>query len=156
MTHSEICSNTKTKKARQGSVAGRGSPSRAWEWALVYHLEMYCLRRHMCWTKEETVGKGCLGGEHQGKGTEDNCSATWLTVLGFMVMALVSRLFLANHSDSGSFLVAHTLLSQDGRQREGFWEVLGHMASPFDPSWTLREGGGLLVPCSLPRPPVVK
>ena len=80
------------------------------------------------------VGKACLGGEHQGKGTQDNCSATWLTVLGFMVMALVSGLFLANHSDSGSFPVAHTLLSQDGRQREGFWEVLGHMTSPFDPS----------------------
>ena len=64
---------------------------------------------------------------------EDRC-AMWLAVSGFMLMGLVSRLSLANHSDSGSFLVAHTLLSQDGRQREGFWEVLGHMASPFDPS----------------------
>ena len=40
------------------------------------------------------VGKGCLGGEHQGKGTQDNCSATWLTVLGFMVMELASGLSL--------------------------------------------------------------
>ena len=49
----------------------------------------------------------------------------WLTVSGFMVMALVSRLSLANHSNhsnSGSFLVVHALLSQDGCQREGFWE----------------------------------
>ena len=45
--------------------------------------------------------------------------ATWLAVSGFMVMGLVSRLFLANHSDSESFLVAHALLSQDGCQREG-------------------------------------
>ena len=40
--------------------------------------------------------------------------ATWLAVSGFMVMGLVSGLFLANHSDSESFLVAHALLSQDG------------------------------------------
>ena len=47
----------------------------------------------------------------------------WLAVLGFMVIELVSGLSLANHSDSGSFLVACTLLSQDGFQQEGFWEV---------------------------------
>ena len=38
----------------------------------------------------------------------------WLTVLGFMVMGLVSGLSLANHSDSESFLVVHALFSQDG------------------------------------------
>ena len=48
---------------------------------------------------------------------------------GFMVMGLVSGLSLANHSDSGSFLGAYTLLSQDGCQQEGFW---GHAVSPFD------------------------
>ena len=37
-------------------------------------------------------------------GTQKNCSATWLEVLGFMVMGLVSRLSLTNHSDSESFL----------------------------------------------------
>ena len=42
---------------------------------------------------------------------------------GFMVIGLVSGLSLANHSDSGSFLVARASLSQDGFQREGFWEV---------------------------------
>ena len=30
------------------------------------------------------------------------------------------------------------------------------MVSPFDLSRTLLVGGGLLVPCSLPGPPVVK
>ena len=50
---------------------------------------------------------------------------------GFMVMGLVSRLSLANHSDSKSFLVVHTLFSQDGCQR-GFWEAVGHVVSPFD------------------------
>ena len=80
----------------------------------------------------------------------------WLEVLGFMVMGLVSGLSFANHSDSESFLVVHTLFSQDGCQREGFWEVVGHVVSPFDLSRTLLLGGCLLVPCSLPGPPVVK
>ena len=80
----------------------------------------------------------------------------WLTVSGFMVMRLVSGLFLVNHPDSESFLVAHAPLSQDGCQREGFWEVDGHAVSPFDLSQILPVSGGLLVPYSLLRPPVIK
>ena len=76
--------------------------------------------------------------------------------LGFMVMGLVSGLSLANHSDSESFLVVHTLYSQDGCQRGGFWEVVGQVVSLFDLSRILLVDGGLLVPCSLPGPPVVK
>ena len=72
-----------------------------------------------------------------------------------MVMGLVSGLSLANHSDSEPFLVVHTLFSQDGCQR-GFWEVVGHVVSPFDLSLTLPVGGGLLVPCSLAGPPIIK
>ena len=73
-----------------------------------------------------------------------------------MVMGLVSGLSLANHSDSVAFLVVQALFSQDGCRREGFWEVVGHVVSPFDLSRTLLVGGGLLVPCSLPGPPVIK
>ena len=91
-----------------------------------------------------------------GKGTRENCSVTWLAVSGFMVMGLVSRFSLANHSDSESFLVVRVLFSQDGCQREGFWEVVGQVVSPFDFSQTLLVVGGLFVPCSLPGPPVVK
>ena len=75
---------------------------------------------------------------------------------GFMVMGLVSGLSLANHSDSESFLVVHALFSQDVCQREGFWEVVRHVQSSFDLSWTLLAGGGLLVLCSLTGPPVIK
>ena len=78
----------------------------------------------------------------------------WLAVSGFMVMRLVSGLSLASHSDSESFLVAQALLIQDGCQQEGFWEVVGHVMSPFDLSQSLRVG--LLAPCSLPGPPVIK
>ena len=71
-------------------------------------------------------------------------------------MGLVSGLSLANHSDSESFLVVHALFSQGGCQREEFWEVVGQVVSPFDLSRTPLVVGGLLVPCSLPGPPVVK
>ena len=80
----------------------------------------------------------------------------WLAVSGFMVMGLVSGWSVANHSNSESFLVAHASLSQDGCQREGFWEVDGHAVSPFDLSLTLLVDGGLLVPYSLPGSPVIK
>ena len=73
-----------------------------------------------------------------------------------MVMGLVSGFSLASYSDSESFLVVHTLFSQEGCQREGFWEVVGQVVSPFDLFQTLLVGGGLLIPCSLPGPPVVK
>ena len=72
------------------------------------------------------------------------------------MMGFVFGLSLATHSDSESFLVVHTLFCQDGCQREGFWEVVGHVVSPFDLSRTLPVDGGLLVPCALPGPPVVK
>ena len=78
------------------------------------------------------IGKVHPGGEQWGKGTQENSSAAWLAVSGFMVMGLVSGLSLANHSDSESFLVVHALFSQDGCQREGFWEVDGRVMSPFD------------------------
>ena len=47
-------------------------------------------------------------------------------------MGLVSGLSLTSHSDSESFLVVHKSLSQDVCQRGGFWEVVGHVVSPFD------------------------
>ena len=99
--------------------------------------------------------QGILLGKQEGKGAQENCSVTWLAVLGFMVMGLVSGLSLANHSDSENFLVVHTLLSQDGYQQEGFWEVDGQAVSPLDLSRTLPVGGGLLVPYSLPGSPVI-
>ena len=60
------------------------------------------------------IGKGHPGGEQEGKETQENCSVTWLAMLGFTVMGLVSGWSLANHSNSESFLGAHASLSQDG------------------------------------------
>ena len=53
-------------------------------------------------------------------------------------MGLLSGLSLASHSDSESFLVVQALLVQDGCQREGFWEVVRHVVSPFDLFQTLQ------------------
>ena len=76
--------------------------------------------------------------------------------LGFYHDGISFWVVLVNHSDSESFLVVHALFSQDRRQREGIWEVVGPVVSPFDLSRTLLVDGGLLVPCSLPGPPVIK
>ena len=69
----------------------------------------------MCADKaRDFIVKGHPGGEKEGKGAQENRSAAWLAVSGFMLMGLVSGWSLANHSNSGSFLVAHASLSQDG------------------------------------------
>ena len=80
----------------------------------------------------------------------------WLAVLGSMVMRLISRLSLANHSDSESFLVAHALLSQGGCPLEGFWEVVGQVLFSFDLFQSLPVSGGLLALYSFLGLPVIK
>ena len=75
-----------------GIVAGRGTPSRAWNRALVYHSEMNCPKRHMCWQTRHFPRKRHLGRDQQRKGTQENCSTLWLKASGFMVTGLVSRL----------------------------------------------------------------
>ena len=80
----------------------------------------------------------------------------WLTVLGFMVMGLVSRLSLANHSDSRVFPGGASLVQPRWMPER---RILGGGRTcgvSFDLSRTLPFGGGLLVPCSLPGPPVIK
>ena len=96
---------------------------------LLSNIQKWIVQGDTCADKAgDFIGKGRLGGEQQAKGPQEDCSATWLTVSDFMVMGLVSGLSLANHSDSESFLVAHTLLSQDSCQ-QGFWEVVGYVVS---------------------------
>ena len=66
---------------------------------------------HVLTKQEILLGKSAQGREQDGKGTQENCSATWLAVSGFKVMGLVSRLSLAHNSDSESFLLVHALFS---------------------------------------------
>ena len=119
---------------------------------------MNCLRRRVPSKQETLLGRAAWVEGRRVRETE-NCSATWFTVSGFMVIGLVSGLSLASHSEWGCFLGAHTSLSQDGFQRGGYWEVgrtyglESHIS--FDISWIL-VGGSLLVPCFLPVPLVVR
>ena len=65
-------------------------------------------------TKQVILLERTPGWRAVGKGTQENCSAAWLAVLGFMVVGLVSGWSLANDSNSESFLVVHASFSQDG------------------------------------------
>ena len=54
--------------------------------------------------------------------------------------------------------MARTSLKQDEFQGPGFWQIgrAHELESPFDLSQILLVGGGLLVLCSLPGPPLIK
>ena len=55
-------------------------------------------------------------GGQEGEGIQEDCCATWLTVLGFLVTGFVRWLSSASHSDSGSFLGAPASFSRGGCQ----------------------------------------
>ena len=69
--------------------------------------------------KRETL----LGKVESRRMREPRTAATWLAAPGFPGMGLVSWLSLAPHSDSGSFSLVCSWLSQDGFQQDAFWEV---------------------------------
>ena len=106
-------------KSESNYVVGRGDPYRAPQVGSCLTLRKELSEETSADKARGVIGRRHPGGEQQGKGTQENCSTTWLAVLGFMVMGLVSGLSLANHSDSESFLVVHASPSQDGCQREG-------------------------------------
>ena len=74
-------------------------------------------------TKQETLSGRAPGWRAGGQGNPGGLLCHVAPSLGFMMMGFVSTLSLASHSDSGSFLVLHTSLSQDGFQPIGFWEI---------------------------------
>ena len=96
---------------------------------------MNCYKGHRCWQRRGFIGKGCLGGEQQGQGTQENGPTTWLRFYGNGVSLQVV---------SGPpfwlriLLEAHTPPHQDGFQCEGFWEVgRTYLFPPLRPSWNL-------------------
>ena len=85
-------------------------------------------------TKQEILlGKGTWVESNKGNGTQENCSAAWLAVSGFMVMGLVSGWSLANHSNSQSFLVAHASSAKMGASERdsGKWTDTRCLLSTF-------------------------
>ena len=93
---------------------------------------MNYLRRHMYWQSKRLHWEGVPRPRAAGERTQENCSATRLTVSGIMVMGLVPRLSLISHCDSGPSLVVRASPSQDGFQR-GCRELGGTygLASPL-------------------------
>ena len=81
-------------------VVGRGGPSRAWRVGSCLTLRKELSKETRADKARDFIGRGHVGREQQGKWTQENCSATWLAVSGFVLMELVSGLSLANHSDS--------------------------------------------------------
>ena len=94
-------------------VVGRGAPSRAQRVGSCLTLRKELSEETRADKASDFIGRGHVGREQQGKRTQENCSATWLAVSGFVLMELVSGLSLVNHSDSESFLVVHASFSQD-------------------------------------------
>ena len=133
-----------------------GGPLQGPKTGLLFNTWKLIVWGDTCADKAKDLWGNCVQQRPVGSGHPGELLCHWLPVSGFMVIGLVSGLSLANHSNSESFLVVHALFSQDGCQRGGFWEVVRQVVSPFDLSRTLLAGGGLLVPCSLPGPPVVK
>ena len=65
-------------------------------------------------TKQETLLEEGTGGRAAGSGNPGELPCRLARSLGFYFDGISFRVVLANHSCSESFLVAHTLLSQDG------------------------------------------
>ena len=124
-----------------------GAPLPGPETGLLSNTQKWIVRGDMCADKaRDFIGKGHLGGEQEGKGIQENSFAMWFYGDGINFWVTFSQSFWLR------VLPGDESFSQDGCQREGFWEVVGHGVSPFDLSWALPVGGGLLVPCSLPGP----
>ena len=130
-------------------VAGKGTPSRAQEWADT--------RKWVDWGNtgidkvRDFIGKGHSGGELQGEETE-NSSAMWFTVLDFTVIWLVSGCLWPITLTRGPsrWCACHSAKMDSSKQVSG--RVAGHMDwslfSPLDVSWIILVNGSLLDPCS--------
>ena len=68
-------------KLLSSPVAGRGTPSRAWEWTLVQHSEVSCLRRHVCSQSRRPYWRGRPGENSRARGP-GRTALQWLVALG--------------------------------------------------------------------------
>ena len=96
----EICGIKHPSKAQLVELLQEGGPLPGPTTGLLSNTRKWIVRGDTCADKaRDFIGKGHRSGEQQGKGTQEISSVTWLVVSGFMVMGLVSRLSLANHSN---------------------------------------------------------
>ena len=108
----------------KSGIAGRG-PLPGLETGLSSDTGKWIVRGDACGEKaRDFIGKGRPGGEQESKGTQEDCSATWLAVSGF-------------YGDGTSFRVVFS---------QSFWlRVLPGGACPVQPRWMPERrmlGGG--------------
>ena len=96
----------------------------------------------MCADKAtDFIRKGRPGGKQEGQGTQEDCSATGLAVLGFMVMGFVPSFSPVSHSDSGSFLVAHAWHAHSSAKMDSREKDSGKLVRHMD--WCLLSPSDL-------------
>ena len=115
---------------------------------------MDCPRTNMVLTEQVTIGKRHPSGEQEGEWTQEKCLSCGLQSL--VLGDVLSRFSLINRSGSRSVLWYTPCLAKMDSSKEDYGRLVGLLASLADLSWTPVVGGSLLVPCSLPGPPVVK
>ena len=96
--------------------------------------------------ERDFIGKGGLGGEQEGKGAQENCSATWLTVSGFMVMGFPGCLWPIIQTQGPSWWHVHCSAKMDNSEKDSgrlVGHVDWHLLAPFDLSRILPVGGDL-------------
>ena len=98
------------------------------------------------------IGKGCPGRGQEGKGTQEDCSVMWLR-LGFYGDGIIFWV-VANQSFWLRVFLGDTRIAQ--ARWTPVRRILGGDRTCASPLTSLLAGGGLLAPCSLLGPPVVK
>ena len=122
----------KKHKKRSQSVAGRGGAFPGPELGSCLTLRNELSEETHADKARDFIGKGHPGREQEDKGTQENCSATGLTVSDFMVMGLVSGWSLANHSNSVFPGGARISAKMDASERDsGKWTDRQCLLSTF-------------------------
>ena len=101
-------------------VLQEGGPLPGPETGLLSNTWKLIVRGDTCADKvRDSIGKGCPGGQQEGKGTQEDSSVTWLAVSGFMVKGLVSGLILLTQSPS--WWCRPCSSKMDAREDSGRW-----------------------------------
>ena len=123
-------------------VLQEGGPLPRPETGLLSNTQKWIVWGDTCADKaRDFIAKGHRGGEQQGKETQENSSATWLAVLGFMVMGLVSGLSLANHlTQSPSWWCTPCSAKMYAREKDsGRWSDMCNLLLTFSELFWLVE-----------------
>ena len=110
-----------------------GGPLPGPETGLLSNTRKWIVRGDTCWQSKRFYWERAPGWRAVGKGTQENCSAAWLAVLGFMVMGLVSGwLWPVILIQSLSWWRRHHSAKMDASKRDsGKWRTRSVSSRPF-------------------------